>query len=110
MEQTTIAGLRLTAARRDDERYLHELCRGEREPFTAELFARAVCEGATVVDGGAYLGFHTLLAAQRVGPDGIVFAFEPDPEGFDAMRRNVRDNGLGDRVVPLPLSPAEAPL
>jgi tRNA A58 N-methylase Trm61 len=110
MEQALIDGLRLTAARRADAEYLTELRRGDVEPFTAELFARSVSEGATVVDADAYLGFHALLAARRVGPDGIVFAFEADPEGFDALRRNVRDNGLEDRVVPLPLSPAETGL
>jgi hypothetical protein len=110
MEQALIAGLRLSAARRADGEYLDELRRGDRDPFTAELFARSVCEGATVVDAGAYLGFHTLLAARRVGADGTVFAFEPDPEWFDTMRRNVRDNGLEDRVTALPLSPAEAGL
>jgi predicted O-methyltransferase YrrM len=110
MEQTLIDGLRLTAARDADEEYLAELRRGDREPFAAELFARSVSEGATVVDAGAYLGFHTLLAARRVGSDGIVFAFEPDAEGFDAMRGNVRDNGLEDRVAPLPLSLTESGL
>lgn len=104
MEQALIDGLTLTAARRSDEEYLAELCRGEREPFTAELFARSVSEGATVVDGGAYLGFHTLLAARRVGHDGIVFAFEPDPGAFDTMRLNARENGLEDHVAPFPLS------
>ena len=110
MAQALIDGLRLTAARRADAQYLAELRRGDREPFTAELFARSVCEGGTVVDAGAYLGFHALLAARRVGPEGIVFAFEPDPEGFDTMRRNVRDNGLEDRVATLPLSLAESRL
>lgn len=110
MEQALIDGLRLTATRPADERYLAELRRGEVEPFTAELFARSVTEGATVVDGGAYLGFHTLLAARRAGPEGIVFALEPDQEGFDALRRNVRRNGLEDRVVPLPVSPADTRL
>jgi hypothetical protein len=106
MEQAVIDGLRLTAARRADEQYLAELRRGDREPFTAELFARSVCLGGTVVDCGAYLGFHTLLAARRVGEDGTVFAFEPDPEAFDALRRNVRDNGLDDRVAAVPVSAA----
>ncbi|HSJ17153.1 MAG TPA: hypothetical protein VK920_03580 [Solirubrobacterales bacterium] len=110
MEQALIDGLRLTATGRADEAYLAELRRGDVEPFTAELFARSVSEGATVVDAGACLGFHTLLAARRVGPDGIVFALETDPEGFEAMRRNVRDNGLEDRVVPLPFSAAETKL
>lgn len=110
MEQALIDGLRLTAERRADEEYLAELRRGDREPFAAELFARSVTAGATVIDCRVYLGFHSLLAARRVGPDGIVFAFEPDPGSFDAVRRNVRDNGLEDRVAALPLSLADSSL
>ncbi|HEX2435307.1 MAG TPA: hypothetical protein VHI76_01525 [Solirubrobacterales bacterium] len=56
MEQGLIDGIRLTAERRVDEEYLAELRRGDREPFAAELFARSVTAGATVVDCRASLG------------------------------------------------------
>jgi FkbM family methyltransferase len=103
MPHALIEGLTLWGESRVHEEYLDAVCRGRQEPFTAELFARATREGATVVDCGAYLGFYSLLAARRVGPEGAVFAFEPNPEMFELLRRNVRDNGLADRVVALPV-------
>lgn len=98
-----IGGITLRGATQAHDGYLRALQRGEKEPFTAELFARSVREGATVIDGGSYLGFYALLAARRIGPEGTVFAFEPNPELFEAMRRNVHENGFDDRVIPLPV-------
>ncbi|MEM6996443.1 MAG: FkbM family methyltransferase, partial [Myxococcota bacterium] len=50
--------------------------------------------GDTFVDVGANLGYYTVLAAKKVGPSGRVFAFEPDPESFALLKRNVDRNGL----------------
>jgi FkbM family methyltransferase len=103
MVETLIDGLKLGGSTAAHGEYLEALHRGTKEPFTAELFARSVREGGTVIDGGAYLGFYALLAARRVGSQGTVFAFEPNPRTFDALRRNVRENGFEDRVIPLPV-------
>ena len=97
-----IGGITLKGTTQAHDAYLIALQRGEKEPFTAELFARSVRESATVIDGGSYLGFYALLAARRVGPEGTVFAFEPNPEMFEALRRNVHENGFDDRVITLP--------
>ncbi len=48
--------------------------------------------GMTVLDIGANQGLYTLLAAQRVGPTGRVFAFEPSPRERSALRLNVIAN------------------
>lgn len=60
----------------------------------ARLFERSVSPGATVIDAGAYIGFYTLLAARRAGPTGRVFAFEPNPEAYAALRANLVRNAL----------------
>lgn len=39
------------------------------------------------------IGYYTLLLAALVGPTGWVFAFEPDPDNFALLRRNVELNG-----------------
>jgi FkbM family methyltransferase len=78
------------------------------EQAMASHFARAVRPGMTVVDAGAYLGYFTLLAANRVGPHGRVHAFEPHPESFRALRENVRANGFEDRVTAVPVALGES--
>lgn len=54
-----------------------------------------LAEGETVVDIGANVGVFTVLAASR---GARVHAFEPNPEAFALLSRNVRENGFADRV------------
>jgi FkbM family methyltransferase len=71
----------------------------EREQ-TAQV-RRYLRPGMTVVDVGASFGYYTLLAAQRVGPSGRVFAFEPHAPALARLERAVHDNGLAQvRVCP----------
>ncbi|MCR9141046.1 MAG: FkbM family methyltransferase [bacterium] len=55
--------------------------------------------GDTFVDAGANVGYYTLVAANLVGKTGRVFAFEPEPESFAILKRNVELNGLTNVVV-----------
>jgi FkbM family methyltransferase len=48
--------------------------------------------GDRVVDGGAHIGYLTLLASRCVGPSGQVHAFEPVARTFAALQENVRLN------------------
>lgn len=62
-------------------------------PF-GQYAASALGEGQVFLDIGANIGFYTLFAAQRVGPKGRVFAFEPDPMTFESLERSVALNGF----------------
>jgi FkbM family methyltransferase len=46
-----------------------------------------------VVDVGAHVGYFSLLAARKVGPNGKVFSFEPDPINYELLQRNINLNG-----------------
>ena len=48
--------------------------------------------GDRVVDGGAHIGYLTLLASRCVGAAGEVHAFEPVPRTFAALEENVKLN------------------
>ena len=65
---------------------------------TEQLLAQ-LSPGDTFVDVGANIGYYTVLAAHKVGPEGRVFAFEPDPESFALLQRNVERNGLSQVVL-----------
>lgn len=67
---------------------------GTYEPVESRVFCRLLRPGATVIDAGANVGQYTLLAATRVGPEGQVHSFEPMPQNFSALTRNVQINGL----------------
>jgi FkbM family methyltransferase len=65
------------------------------EPPVTRVVQQHVRSRGTVVDVGANWGYFTLLAAAAVGPEGVVFALEPDPRQFDRLSRNVSANGFG---------------
>lgn len=70
------------------------------ERGVTELFEQALKKGMTVVDGGANVGYYTLLAARSVGASGRVYAFEPQSDNYALLVRNVELNGYTN-VVPV---------
>jgi len=70
------------------------------EPGTTRLFQKLLRPGMTVIDVGAHWGYFTLLAARGVGEEGRVYAFEPHPDNWALLVKNVRANGYGN-VIPL---------
>lgn len=52
----------------------------------------------TILDIGAHVGSFTLWAANRA-PSARILAVEPNPESFRMLSRNIRENGLADRVT-----------
>jgi FkbM family methyltransferase len=59
--------------------------------FTGDLTA------PTVVDIGAHVGCFSLAVADQV-PGSLITSFEATPTTFEYLKRNVRGNGLQDRI------------
>lgn len=75
------------------------------EADTLRTFRAYVRPGMTVLDIGANAGFLTLLLADLVGPTGRVFCFEPCPETYKLLEKNIRANDLKYvRTFPVALS------
>lgn len=53
--------------------------------------------GDAVIDVGANIGVYTLRAAQAVGPNGMVYAFEPQTDIYQMLRRSIAENGFDGR-------------
>jgi len=49
--------------------------------------------GMNVVDAGANIGLYSILADKLVAPGGNVWAFEPSPESFVRLKKNLLLNG-----------------
>lgn len=62
---------------------------GEYEPEITNIVGRIIENGDCCLDVGANFGWYTTLFSKLVGPDGSVFSFEPHPETFELLRKNV---------------------
>jgi FkbM family methyltransferase len=73
--------------------------KGPWETGETHWFVKSLKPGHVVVDLGAYVGYYTLVAAKVVGAKGKVYAFEPGPDAFALLQKNVRANGLENVVL-----------
>ncbi len=67
---------------------------GELERGTRLLIQHLLKPGDTFVDAGANIGLHTLAAAQAMGGQGRIVAFEPFPATHDLLRKSAWMNGF----------------
>jgi FkbM family methyltransferase len=65
---------------------------GVYEPGTTQLIESIVKPGMIVVDVGAHAGYYSLLAARLAGPEGQVYAFEPEPANYRLLIENIELN------------------
>ena len=72
------------------------MANGRYEPATTLLFQETLQSGMVVIDIGAHVGYYTLLAAKLVGPTGKVYAFEPAPENYATLLKNIKLNNYGN--------------
>lgn len=77
----------------DDKDSMSLRANGVFEAQETELIKRKVEPGDVVLDLGANIGYYTLILARLVGPEGKVYAFEPDPTNFALLEKNLRANG-----------------
>ncbi|MGH2449392.1 MAG: FkbM family methyltransferase [Chloroflexota bacterium] len=70
---------------------------GEWAQQELDLIGSLVLPGDWIVDGGAYIGTHTLAFSKFVGSSGRVVSFEPRREAFRLLQANVEEvNRLGN--------------
>ena len=62
--------------------------------------------GDIVFDIGAYVGDTALWFSKAVGPQGKVYAFEPEPRNFEKLKANLERNNVTN-VIPLQLAVSE---
>lgn len=69
-----------------------------KEQGTVDWIRSEVQAGDVFYDVGANTGLYSLLAARRVGSDGLVYSFEPHIPTARSLLENVAANGMGDRI------------
>jgi FkbM family methyltransferase len=76
------------------------------EPNEFAFLDRILRPGMTFLDAGANDGIYAVFAAKRVGPEGVVWAFEPSRRELERLQFNLDLNGLSARVFPVALAEA----
>jgi FkbM family methyltransferase len=69
---------------------------GEYSEPEVDLFRQFLKPGDVALDVGANIGAHTIPMAQIVGPNGLVYAFEPQRIVFQILCGNIALNELGN--------------
>lgn len=68
------------------------------EPYESQLMSNLLLPGMTVIDVGAHIGYHSLLAAQAIGTKGRVISFEPSPDNYRLLTENIQLNGFSEVI------------
>ena len=61
---------------------------GAYEPEVGHAIRAVLRPGDVFIDGGAHIGYMSILAAHCVGSEGKIFSFEPFSRNFDLLVRN----------------------
>jgi FkbM family methyltransferase len=64
------------------------------EPDTYDFLRRELRPGMIFADCGANIGFYSLVGSTQVGEAGRVYSFEPTPNTFSRLQRNIGLNGM----------------
>lgn len=72
---------------------------GSWEPEVVRAIQDHVQPGSRVLDIGAQSGFYSLLLSRLVGPEGMVFAFEPLPANLRVLEENLRLNSIPNVTI-----------
>jgi FkbM family methyltransferase len=73
--------------------------RGQYEPQVTRALEDLLTLGDTFLDVGANIGYFSLLAATLVGPQGHVYAVEPNDANVKLLESSIRRNGFKNITV-----------
>ncbi len=102
------SGMRANSERYADPFFYYvDFRNGNYEKGTTRIFETMIAPGMVVVDVGAHVGYYSLIAAQKVGQNGRVVSFEPNPSNYQLLCKNLKTNNHAN-VTPVQMAVAEA--
>lgn len=103
----TIHGFNIVVDGRDVSLTPTIVFNGYYELAEENFIKRIVKGGDWVIDVGSNVGSISLLAAQKVGPFGRIFSFEPNPRPMTLMAKSAVLNWVHDRIIRRPVAVGE---
>ncbi|MDX1439866.1 MAG: FkbM family methyltransferase [Rubricoccaceae bacterium] len=83
------------------------IAQGAWEPHMVVVADRFLRPDQVVIDAGAHIGYFTILAAAKVGPNGRVLAIEPSPLNLSRLKRNLELSEIGGCTTICPVAVGE---
>lgn len=68
------------------------------ETFVDDILCALARPGDTFLDVGSNMGYYAIKIGGLIGPKGRLYAYEPNPDLFEALYDNVQINGFGPRA------------
>src|SRR5438445_12864189 len=62
---------------------------GIHEPLATRFYVEQLSPGDHVLDVGSNIGYYVLMASRVIGCSGRILAFEPAPDVYEILHRNV---------------------
>jgi FkbM family methyltransferase len=75
------------------------LFNGTYEPELLKEIKTSLNIGSNFIDGGANIGFFSLVASKIVGPSGVIISFEPTPLTSSFLKKNIKINNVNNIIV-----------
>ena len=70
------------------------------KPYTLpKIYEKIIKTGDIVVDVGSNIGIHTMYFSKLVGDEGKVYSFEPEPNNFMLLKKNVEFNKCKNVII-----------
>ena len=69
------------------------------EPEVWDAISSGLSDGAVFLDVGAHIGYDSVKAGRKVGDQGRVVAFEPNPNTLTMLRSNIAASGVHNVIV-----------
>jgi FkbM family methyltransferase len=69
------------------------------EPEVWDAISSGLSDGAVFLDVGAHIGYDSVKASRKVGDQGRVVAFEPNPNTLTMLRSNIAASGVHNVIV-----------
>jgi len=81
---------------------------GAEEADTVNAIEKHTSNGSVCFDVGAHFGYYSLMMARRVGAEGAVYAFEPEPFSFGRLKKHIALNGPQRNCTALNLAASDS--